>query len=64
MTPYAVSFLGPNDEVVHEEVRWFEHDDQALDDIGRSDHPHAILVRQGERLIARFRPATFKVNPR
>lgn len=56
MAPYTVSFLGPNEEVLTEEVRWFEHDDHALDEIGRSDHAHAILVHQGERLVARFRP--------
>jgi hypothetical protein len=37
-------------------VRWFDDDDHALDEIGRSDHPHEIFVHQGERLVARFPP--------
>lgn len=56
MAPYTVSFLGPDEEIVAQEVRWFEHDDNAIDEIGRSDHPHAIHVHQGERLVARFPP--------
>ena len=56
VAPYTVSFLGPNEEVLAEEVHWFEHDDHALDEIGRSDHPHEIRVHQGERLVARFPP--------
>jgi len=56
MSPYTVSFLGPAREVLVEEVQWFEHDDDALDMIGRSNHPHEIEVRQGQRLVARFPP--------
>ncbi len=56
MAPYAVSFMGPNKEILVEEVRWFAHDDDALDEIGRSKHPHEIQVRQGERMVARFPP--------
>jgi hypothetical protein len=56
MVPYTFSFLSPAREVLVEEVQWFEDDDHALDTIGRSDHPHEIEVRQGERLVARFPP--------
>lgn len=56
MAPYAISFLWPDDEVVAEEVRWFKHDDQALDEIGRSNHPHAIFVREGGCLVAQMPP--------
>jgi len=56
LAPYTVSFLGPNGDVVAEEVRWFEHDDHALDAVGRETHPHEIEVRQGERLVARAPP--------
>ena len=56
MAAYIVSFLGPDNEVVSEDERWFEDDDHALDTVGRSNHPHEILVRQGERLVARFPP--------
>jgi len=56
VAPYTVSFLGPDDEVLAEEVRWFDHDDHALDEIGRSDHPHAVRVLQGQRLVAWFPP--------
>ncbi len=56
MVPYTVSFLGPDEEVVTKEVRYFESDDHALDEIGRSDHPYAIQVHQGERIVARFPP--------
>ena len=54
MAPYVVSFLGPDREVLSEEVHWFENDDQALDTIGRSSHPHEIHVRERKRLVARF----------
>jgi hypothetical protein len=54
MASYTIHFLGPDSGVVATDVRWFEHDDQALDAVGRSAHPHEILVRQGERLVARF----------
>ncbi|MFI4935531.1 MAG: hypothetical protein ACHP7N_12985 [Caulobacterales bacterium] len=56
MAPYTVSFLGPEREVLIQDVQWFAHDDHALDTIGRSSHPHEIEVRQGERLVARFPP--------
>jgi hypothetical protein len=56
MAPYTVSFLGPAGDLLVEQVHWFEHDDHALDTIGRSSHPHEIEVRQGERLVARFPP--------
>jgi S-ribosylhomocysteine lyase LuxS involved in autoinducer biosynthesis len=56
MAPYTVSFMGPNEEVLAEEVRWFDYDDHALDEIGRSKHPHEIQVHQGDRMVARFPP--------
>ena len=56
MTPYTIHFLGPDGETIASEERWFEHDDHALDTVGRSDHPHAMLVLEGERLVARFPP--------
>jgi len=54
MAPYNVTFLGPGREVLAEQQEWYEHDDHALDVIGRSDHPHEIEVRQGDRLVAVF----------
>jgi len=54
VAPYTVSFLGAGNEVLAKEEHWFEHDDAALDAIGRSDHPHAIEVRQADRLVALF----------
>ena len=54
MTPYTIHLLGPDDETVASERRWFEHDDHALDTVGLSDHPDKIEVWQGERLVARF----------
>lgn len=62
MTPYAIRLLGPGDETVASQERWFEHDDHALDTIGRSAHAHEIEVRQGERLVARF-PRWPRVRP-
>lgn len=56
MAPYTVNFLGPDKQVIAEDVQWFEHDDHALDTIGRSNHPHEISVRQGQRLVAIFPP--------
>jgi hypothetical protein len=56
VAPYTVSFLGPEQEVQAENVQWFEHEDHALDTIGRSRHPHEIVVHQGQQLVARFPP--------
>lgn len=56
LSPYTISFLTADRAVINEEVRWFTHDDHALDEIGRSTHPYAILVKQGDRLVAEFPP--------
>ncbi len=52
MARYTVSFLGPDDEIVAEEGRWFDQDDDALDEVGRSDHPNAINLYCGLRMVA------------
>jgi hypothetical protein len=56
LAPYTISFLSADRAVLNEEVRWFAHDDHALDEVGRSAHPHGIVVKQGERLVAEFPP--------
>jgi len=56
MAPYTISFIGSDGTLVDRHERWFEHDDAAIDEAGKSDHAHEILVRQGERLVARFPP--------
>ncbi len=56
LAPYTISFLSADGAVLNEQVCWFAHDDHALDEVGRSEHPHAIVVRQGQRLVAEFPP--------
>lgn len=56
MAPYVISYLGPLGETQDRTLDWFESDDHAIDSVGRSDHPHEILVHQGARLVARFPP--------
>ena len=56
MAPYTISYLGPDGDVLDRQVTWFDHDDHAIDTVGRGDHPHAILIHQDERLVADFPP--------
>ena len=56
MSPYAITFLGEDGAPLGSEVRWFGHDDDAIDEVGSSDHPHVIVLHQGDRLVARFPP--------
>ena len=56
MAPYAISYLGPDGDVVDRHVEWFQHDDHAIDTLGDSDYPHVIVVHQADRLVATFPP--------
>jgi hypothetical protein len=54
MAPYRIELHDQAGAVVAEQNRLFEHDDAAIDHAGRIDHPHAMKVWQGERLVAHF----------
>jgi len=56
MAPYTISVIGPDGEVVDRRRQKFEHDDHAIDTVGRSEHPHEIQLHQGRRLVARSWP--------
>ena len=56
MAPYTISYLGAAGELLQRQEQWFRNDDDALDTIGQSKHPHQILVYQQCRLVARFPP--------
>jgi hypothetical protein len=56
MPLYAITLLDENDLVREERMVEFEHDDAAIDYAGSIDHPHAIHVREGDRLVVKFAP--------
>jgi hypothetical protein len=58
MSPYRITLHDHNDQVVREQVRMFEDDDAAIDHAGRIEHPQAIKVWQGLRLVGHFKPDT------
>jgi hypothetical protein len=54
MQRYRVFFLDTHGEPLnHEEVEC-RNDDEAIDRVGRSDHPYGIELREGARVVARF----------
>lgn len=56
MAPYQISYFALDGSIVHSEQILFRDDDQAIDWVGASDHPHEIHLHQGERLVAKVPP--------
>ena len=54
MVPYAVDLLKDDGSIDETRVVTFEHDDAAIDHASGIDHPRAIQVGQGDRLVALF----------
>jgi hypothetical protein len=62
MVPYTIDLLKDDGSIDETRVVAFEHDDAAIDHVGGIDHPHAIQVREGDRLVALF-PALSRLPP-
>lgn len=56
MMLYRVTLLGADGEVQSRYEHNFDDDDAALDEVGRSCHPHRIEVHQEDRLVGAFPP--------
>ena len=56
MAPYRVRLYDENGGVETEYVVDFAHDDDAIDRVGDSEHPHAMDIWEGDRHVARFPP--------
>jgi hypothetical protein len=56
MAPYRVVLLTPEEALAEERLIECAHDDEAIDQAGRIDHPHAIDLWQHDRHVARFPP--------
>jgi hypothetical protein len=56
MAPYRIALLAGDGTVHDERVIECAYDDEVIDHVGRSDHPHEIDVWQGQRHVARFPP--------
>ena len=56
MPRYTISLYGPDGDFIRRQPKHFDHDDHALDTVGWIEHPHAIEVHHGSRLVGRFLP--------
>jgi len=54
MSPYRIELYDADGVVVAERTELFEHDDDAIDHVGRIDHADALQIWQGPRLVAHF----------
>jgi len=61
MAPYTIDLHAPDGSVGERRTIWFIHDDEAIDHAGQIDHPHAIRVWQGGRMVAHFPPESRRV---
>lgn len=62
MVPYTIDLLRDDGSIHETRVVMCQHDDAAIDHAGEIDHPRAIQVRQGDRLVALF-PTTARSPP-
>ena len=65
MAPYRIELHDDRGAVMSEQHQMFEHDDAAIDHVGKIAHPHAMKVWQADRLVAHFppvQPATRAAN--
>ena len=53
---YRVSFLDARGRVRRSQELDCTDDDQAIERLARLNHPHALELRQGDRLVWRFEP--------
>jgi hypothetical protein len=56
MQRYRVFFLDAQGRSLNQQDMDCRDDDDAIDRIGRSDHPFAMELRDGARVVARFDP--------
>ena len=56
MPAYRVTFLDEDECAIRTEALTAGSDDDAIDQIGRSAHPYAIDIHDGDRLVVRFPP--------
>ncbi|OQW60443.1 MAG: hypothetical protein A4S17_00695 [Proteobacteria bacterium HN_bin10] len=56
MRAYIVTYFDRNGGVEKQDALRFASDDAAIDAVGESPHRHAIEIKDGERLVARFPP--------
>lgn len=56
MADYTVTFLGPDGSLVGQETVTCDCDDDVIDLVGESSHPHAIDIHHGDRHVVRFPP--------
>jgi len=54
MVSYTIDLLKDDGSIDETRVVVFQHNDAAIDHVGGIDHPHAIQVREGDRLVALF----------
>jgi hypothetical protein len=63
MAPYRITLFDTEGDAQEEHVIEFPQDDDAIDHAGSINHPHAIVVRQGERQVASFPPTNPPQRP-
>ena len=56
MATYTVSFLGFDGDVQTRQTLECASDDDAIDIVGDSTHPHSIDLHEGARHVVRFPP--------
>lgn len=56
MADYTVTFLGLDGSPIGQETITCDCDDDAIDLVGASNHPHEIDIHHAERHVVRFPP--------
>jgi hypothetical protein len=56
MVPYRIDLHDKDGAVIEVRRMLCAHDDEAIDRTGWIDHPHAMKLWQGDRLVAHFPP--------
>jgi hypothetical protein len=57
MAPYRIDLLTSDGDLQGSKHLECAHDDEAIDHAGALNHPHEMIVWQGERRVAHFPPA-------
>ena len=53
-SPYRVTLLSADGAIQELRIVYYAHDDQATDQTGLINHPHKILLHQGDKLVGEF----------
>jgi hypothetical protein len=56
MATYSITFFTAKGEVCGRQILYCRTDDEVIDRVGASAHPHAIKIVQGERTVVDFPP--------